>query len=81
MFYQTAGSDLYGMGGTNSGQGPENKYPLCALVHRPKLEELREMGNAWDSSTATPPRTTTRNPSGKTFTLYKVRKAPSLPRC
>ena len=52
---------------------------LCVLVHRPKLEELQEMGNAWDSSTATPPRTTTRNPSGKTFTLYKVRKAPRWP--
>ena len=66
MFYQTAGSDLYGMGGTNSGQGPDNKFPICALVHRPMLDELEQ----WDSSRVG--RTTTRNPPGRTFTLYKL---------
>ena len=51
MYYETAGSDLRGMGGTSSSQGPENKYPLCALVHRPKLEELQEEKTEHDQQT------------------------------
>ena len=33
MFFQSAGSGIYGMNGASSAAGPENKWAICVQVH------------------------------------------------